>query len=283
MSATQEVVPSDHRARLRVWLETPRVRNTIMGVILINAISLGLSTSASITLRIGEVLSIIDTVVITIFVLEMILKLYAFGWRFFRSAWNVFDLSIVVISLVPSGGNLSVLRAMRVIRAMRLLSGIPQMRAVIMALLDAMPGMGAVIVLLGIVYYIFAVMATQLFSADFPQWFGTVGESLYTLFQIMTLESWSMGIVRPVMEKYPQAWLLFVPFITTTAFAVLNLFIGLLVNTMQAAVEAEGEKEMARMEQAMVDRNDELIRQIAELRALIETQIEKQGERKDDR
>jgi voltage-gated sodium channel len=199
-------------------------------------------------------------------------KLFAYGWRFFMSAWNVFDLFIVVISVLPASGNLSVLRALRVIRAMRLLSGIPSMRKVIVALLDALPGMGAVVILLGIVYYIFAVMATLLFGQSFPQWFGTIGESLYSLFQIMTLESWSMGIVRPVMELYPQAWMLFVPFITTTAFAVLNLFIGLLVNTMQAAVEAEGEKELARVERMMDERTLALQAQIAELKSILERQ-----------
>ncbi|MEL6233018.1 MAG: ion transporter [Pseudomonadota bacterium] len=258
------------RAQLRAWLESSRVRNTIMGVIVFNAISLGASTSPTIMAGWAGVLGIFDTIVIAIFIVEMVLKLYAYGLSFFRSAWNIFDLAIVTISVVPTSQNLSVLRALRIIRAMRLLSGIPQMRKVIVALLDALPGMGAVVILLALVYYIFAVMATLLFGEVRPEWFGTIGESLYSLFQIMTLESWSMGIVRPVMEDYPQAWLLFVPFITMTAFAVLNLFIGLLVNTMQAAVEAESEKEVARIEEVVEARTAELRDQIAELKTLIE-------------
>jgi voltage-gated sodium channel len=272
MTLEAQDMPADMRARLRYWLETPLVRNAIMTVIVLNALSLGVSTSRMITADWGWLLQAIDLVVITIFVIEMLVKLFAYGWRFFMSAWNVFDLFIVVISVLPASGNLSVLRALRVIRAMRLLSGIPSMRKVIVALLDALPGMGAVVILLGIVYYIFAVMATLLFGQSFPQWFGTIGESLYSLFQIMTLESWSMGIVRPVMELYPQAWMLFVPFITTTAFAVLNLFIGLLVNTMQAAVEAEGEKELARVERMMDERTLALQAQIAELKSILERQ-----------
>ncbi|GIX12596.1 MAG: hypothetical protein KatS3mg118_0555 [Paracoccaceae bacterium] len=272
MMANQAGTGDDLRARLREWLERPAVRNAIMAVILVNAVALGLETSQSLQARWGWLMRAIDAATLAIFVIEMALKLYAFGWRFFRSAWNIFDFAVVAISLVPSSGHLSVMRALRVIRAMRLLSGIPAMRKVIVALLDALPGMGAVIVLLGIVYYVFAVMATVLFGQTFPQWFGTLGESLYTLFQIMTLESWSMGIVRPVMEVYPQAWLLFVPFITMTAFAVLNLFIGLLVNTMQAAVEAEEEKEIVRLERMLDQRMATLEARLAEIRALIEGQ-----------
>jgi voltage-gated sodium channel len=143
--------------------------------------------------------------------------------------------------------SLSALRGLRVIRAMRLLSVVPQMRAVVQALLDALPGMFAVIIMISIVFYVFAVMATIMYGGSFDVWFGTLGRSLYSLFQIMTLESWSMGIVRPVMEIYPGAWAFFVPFIVITAFSVLNLFIGLLVNTMQTAVEDDPKDEIEKL------------------------------------
>jgi voltage-gated sodium channel len=95
--------------------------------------------------------------------------------------------------------------------------------------------MGSVFLLMGLVFYIGSVMATKLFGAAFPEWFGSLGASAYSLFQIMTLESWSMGIVRPVMEVYPHAWAFFVPFILLTTFAVVNLLVGLIVNSMQDA------------------------------------------------
>ncbi|WP_069299201.1 ion transporter [Neptunicoccus sediminis] len=237
----------NHRQKLVVWLEQPAVTKFILVIIILNAITLGLATSEQIVAATGGLLALFDDVVIVIFVVEMLLKLYAYGWRFFLSAWNIFDLAIVTISLVPASDSLRVLRGLRVIRAMRVLSAVPQMRDVIKALLDAMPGMGAVVILLSIVFYIFAVMATMLYGETFPQWFGSVGASLYSLFQIMTLESWSMGIVRPVMAAHPFAWAFFVPFIICTAFAVLNLFIGLLVNTMQAAVEEEQDAELERI------------------------------------
>ncbi|MEM1383690.1 MAG: ion transporter [Pseudomonadota bacterium] len=263
---TKTATPLDEtRARLRGFLEQEGVRNAILAVIVLNAITLGLSTSQSVYEAIGPFLYLVDTLVVTIFVIEIGLKLFAYGLGFFRSSWNIFDLFVVLISVTPQTENLSALRGLRVIRAMRILSVVPQMRSVVKALFDALPGMGAVVVMLGIVYYVFAVIATMIYGETHPQWFGTIGESLYSLFQIMTLESWSMGIVRPVMEAHPNAWAFFVPFIVTTAFAVLNLFIGLLVNTMQSAVEEETERELDRMREVLQVENAALSSQIQAL------------------
>jgi len=192
--------------------------------------------------------------------------LFAYGWRFFASAWNIFDLLVVSVGVLPDKQGLSALRGLRVLRALRLLSVVPQMRAVVQALLDALPGMGAVIVMLSIVYYVFAVMATLMYGAAFDEWFGTLGRSLYSLFQIMTLESWSMGIVRPVMLVYPMAWIFFVPFIVITAFSVLNLFIGLLVNTMQTAVEDDAEAEFEKLRELVRTETDIVDAHVIELR-----------------
>jgi voltage-gated sodium channel len=216
-------------------------------------------------------LNVVDRTVLTIFVAEMTLKLYAYGLRFFTSAWNIFDLIVVSLGLLPEGAGFSALRGLRVIRAMRLLSIVPQMRAVVQALLDALPGMGAVIVMLGIVYYVFAVMATLMYGDAFDEWFGTLGRSLYSLFQIMTLESWSMGIVRPVMKVYPSAWAFFVPFIVVTAFSVLNLFIGLLVNTMQTAVEADAEEEFEKLRSLVRSETDVVDAHVLEMHEEIRT------------
>ena len=258
--------PDGHRAKLGAWLDRMSVQLAFLAVIIINAVLLGVSTSDWMIARFGTVLTLADDVIIIIFVIEMVLKLYAYGHRFFYSAWNIFDLAIVIISLVPASESLSALRGLRVIRSMRVLSAIPQMRSVIRALFDALPGMGAVMLLLLIFFYIFAVMATVLYGDNFPQWFGSVGASLYSLFQIMTLESWSMGIVRPVMEAHPWAWAFFVPFIICTAFAVLNLFIGLLVNTMQAAVEEAQDEELERILNMVRDANDRAEGEMAAMR-----------------
>ncbi len=257
--------PNSLRARIRGVLERDEARNFILAVIILNGILLGVTTSQKLSPSSLEIIGIIDKVVIAIFVIEMILKLYAYRMRFFASAWNLFDLVVVMVSLLPQSDTLSVLRGMRVIRALRVMSAIPQMREVVKALVDALPGMGAVVLLLGVIYYIFGIMATLWFGEAFPQWFGSLGASLYSLFQIMTLESWSMGIVRPVMEVFPWAWAFFVPFITMTAFAVLNLFIGILVNAMQAAVEAETEAELEKLRDLMRTENMAVAEQIEAL------------------
>jgi len=229
--------------RVRDFVERDIVRHTILAIIVFNAISLGLSTSEFVMSKFGSIFIVLDRIVLTIFVIELLLKLFAYRMSFFRNAWNVFDLLIVSLGLLPQSEGLSALRGLRVIRALRLLSAMPQMRAVVQALLAAVPGMGAVIIMISIVFYVFGVMATMMYGSTFNVWFGTLGRSLYTLFQIMTLESWSMGIVRPVMAEHPTAWIFFVPFIIITAFSVLNLFIGLLVNTMQTAVEEDTDAE----------------------------------------
>ena len=227
------------RGRLAAWLETPAVRNTIIGVILFNAVILGLETSATVMAAAGPLILMLDKACLAIFVVELLLKLVALGPRFFRSGWNIFDFVIVGIALVPSAQGLSVLRALRILRVLRIVSAVPSLRRVVEGLLTALPGMGSVFLLMSIIFYIGAVMATKLFSASFPEWFGSIGASLYTLFQVMTLESWSMGIVRPVLEVYPYAWAFFVPFIMVTTFAVVNLIVGLVVNSMQDAHSEE--------------------------------------------
>ena len=174
--------------------------------------------------------------------------MYAFRLGFFKSAWNVFDFIVVGIALVPSSGPLAVLRALRVLRVLRLISMLPQLRLVVEALLKAIPGISSVFALMIILFYVFAVMATTMFGNHFPDWFGDIGKSMYTLFQIMTLESWSMGIVRPVMQTYPYAWVFFVPFILIATFTMLNLFIGIIVNTMQTIHEQHTQHEVEAVE-----------------------------------
>mmetsp|Transcript_18034 Transcript_18034/g.27591 ORF Transcript_18034/g.27591 Transcript_18034/m.27591 type:complete len:263 (-) Transcript_18034:10802-11590(-) len=223
------------RTQLAAWLESPKVTTFIMGVIIVNAITLGLETSKTAMDFAGPLIIMIDRICLGIFVAEIIAKLVAYGLRFFRNGWNLFDFVIVGIALVPSAGGLSVLRALRILRVLRIISVAPSLRRVVEGFVTALPGMGSVFLLMALIFYIGAVMATKLFAASFPEWFGNLGLSAYSLFQIMTLESWSMGIVRPVMEIYPYAWMFFVPFIMVTTFAVVNLLVGLIVNSMQDA------------------------------------------------
>ncbi len=218
--------------RVRALLETPWFERAIIAVIVVNGITLGLETVPAAMRAFGPVLLAIDQICLAIFVTELATKLVVYRAEFFRRPWNWFDAIVVGVALVPAQEGFSVLRAFRILRVLRLISVVPKMRMVVMALLHAIPGMGSVVALLTLVFYVFAVMATKLFGASFPDWFGNIGASFYSLFQIMTLESWSMGIVRPVMEVYGWAWAFFVPFILLTTFAVLNLFIAIIVNAM---------------------------------------------------
>ena len=218
---------------------SPIVQWVVIVAIVVNGIVLGLETAPGIMARFGPLLIAIDTACLSLFVVEIAAKLFAQGPRFFRDGWNIFDFLVVAVSLIPQSGGLSILRALRVLRVLRLASALPQMRRVVEGLIDALPGMGTVFLMMSLIFYVAAVIATKLFGAGFPDWFGTIGASLYTLFQVMTLESWSMGIVRPVMEAYPYAWAFFVPFILITTFAVANLVVGLIVNSMQDVVEED--------------------------------------------
>ncbi len=227
------------RERVGSWLDLPRVQNAIMMVIIFNAFVLGLETSEQVMAASGPLIKFLDSLCLAIFVAELLLKLYARRLSFFRSGWNFFDFIIIGIALIPSSDGLSVLRALRILRVLRVISVAPRLRRVVEGFVTALPGMGSVFLLMAILFYIGAVMATKLFGNAFPDWFGSLGLSAYSLFQIMTLESWSMGIVRPVMTEFPYAWAFFVPFIMVTTFAVVNLLVGLIVNSMQEAHSVE--------------------------------------------
>ena len=228
-----------HGETLRRIIESPLFQRVIIGLIVINAIMLGLETSDAVMARIGGGLILADRLIVAVFVLEILAKIVAYRRDFLRDPWNLFDFTVIGLSILPATNAFSVFRAFRVLRVLRLVSAVPSMRQVVLGLLNAIPGMATTAGLLLLAFYVFAVIATEMFGSSFREWFGSLGASMYSLFQIMTLESWSMGIVRPVMEVYPWAWAFFVPFIIVTSFAVLNLFVAIIVNAMSAESVAE--------------------------------------------
>ncbi len=265
---------SEWRARLRTLVESPAWERTILAIIIMNAVTLGLETSDSVMARMGPLLLTLDAIFLTIFVIEIAARLIAHGARFWRDPWSVFDFTVVAVALIPTTESLSGLRALRILRALRLISAVPSMRRVVAGLFRAIPGMTAVVALLALIFYVFSVMATMLYGDTFPEYFGTIGESAYSLFQIMTLESWSQGIVRPVLEVHPLAWLFFIPFILMTSFAVLNLFIGIIVDSMQEqarerleALQGQGLSDAESQRQALEEEHDW---QASEFRKLME-------------
>jgi voltage-gated sodium channel len=238
------------QGRLRSFIDRPATQRTILALILLNALVLGLETSPALMAAYGPLLVALDQAILGMFVVEIAARLLVHRWAFFRDPWSVFDFVVVGIALVPATGQLAVLRALRVLRVLRILTIVPSMRRVVGALLSAIPGLSSIALVLLLIYYVFAVIATNLFAATYPEWFGDIGRSLYTLFQIMTLESWSMGIARPVMENFPYAWAFFVPFILIATFTMLNLFVAIIVSAMQTYEEQDPRGTVAVVEQA---------------------------------
>ncbi len=251
------------KQRLGAIIANPRFEYFILVLITINAIVLGMETSEWIMSHIGPLLLALDTLILWVFVAEILARWIVNFKGFWHDPWRIFDFVVVAVALVPTTGALSVLRAFRILRVLRLISTIPALKRVVSGLLSALPGMGSIVFLLALIFYVFAVISTKLFKDAFPEWFGSIGESSYTLFQIMTLESWSMGIVRPVMEQFPLAWILFVPFIIMTAFTVLNLFIGVIVDAMQSEHEAEAKAGR----DAMLSETEQVLIEVRALRA----------------
>lgn len=233
---TAASAPWFSRAGVDGFVHSKRVQNTVIVVILINAVILGVETVGSLSPQVRDVLHLLDALCLGIFVVEIGLKLYAQGWRFFTSAWNVFDFIVIAVALVPSSGGFAVLRALRVLRVLRLISVVPALRRVVDALVRAIPGIASIALLLAIIFYVGAVMATTLFGKTFPVLFGDLGASLFSLFQIMTLDNWSV-IVRDVTVELPWAPWFFIPFVLISALTVLNLFIAVIVDAMQGLDE----------------------------------------------
>lgn len=228
---------SDLRLRERacVLIESVRFEKAITTIIFANAITLGIETSPLAVARFGTLLEVIDKAVLGVFVVELLARMFVYRSRFFWDPWRMFDFVIVGLALLPAAGAFTVLRALRVLRVLRLISRVKSMRAVVGALLAALPGMASIIGLMALVLYIAAVMATKLFSAIAPDLFGDLGASLFTLFQVMTVEGWP-DIARGVMAQSPHAWIFFVAYLLIATFTVLNLFIAVVVNAMQSQV-----------------------------------------------
>jgi voltage-gated sodium channel len=273
------------RERLHEKLESAPVQKTVIAVIILNGIVLGLETSPQLGTLFGDALRQLDRLCLTFFVVEIALALVAMGPRFFRDPWRIFDFTVVGIALLPAAGAFSVLRSLRILRVLRLVSAAPQMRSVIQALLAAIPGLSSICFLLLLIFYVAAVIATNLFAGAFPEWFGSIGASLYTLFQVMTLESWSMGIARPVLAEFPYAWMFFVPFIMIMTFTMLNLFIAVIVNAIQSQTESAQSQQTEKIEHlaheaesSLHDDIGRLRREIGELKELLQRREVAQGD-----
>ncbi len=265
MSAALQGTQSKWHARARALIEHPRFDQMIIVLIVANAITLGLETSAAVMARLGGFLLAFDRAVLAVFVIELLLRVFVFRRRFFHDPWRVFDFVVVAIALLPSSGAVGILRALRVLRVLRLVSMVPSMRSVVGALLKAIPGMASIIGLMALVLYVSAVMATKLFGAIAPAYFGSLGASLFTLFQVMTVEGWP-EIARGVMEQAPYAWIFFVTYLLIATFMVLNLFIAVVVNAMQSHVTDDIKEDGAAQTQLILGEIRALRQEVAKVR-----------------
>ncbi|EED32291.1 voltage-gated sodium channel subunit [gamma proteobacterium NOR5-3] len=262
--AYQQILEKLKDALGQAWFQ-----KLITALIILNAVILGMETSPDIMARYGNLIHQLDAVILSVFVFEIGARVIAHRRAFWRDPWSVFDFIVVAIALIPAAGPLAVLRTLRVLRVLRLLTLAPSMRKVVGALLSALPGLASIGVVLMILYYVAAVIATGLFSADMPAEFGNLGRTFFTLFQVMTLESWASQIARPAMTHSPMAWLFFVIFILGTTFTMLNLFIGIIVD----AVEHYTEQEVTEARDSITAGQDELRQDLGQELETIAKQI----------
>jgi voltage-gated sodium channel len=257
-----------NREKVKQFVEKKSVQNFIIALIIFNSITIGMETSVAIMNSIGSTLLLIDKIILAIFVIEILLKLYAYGFGFFKSGWNIFDFSIVAIALLPASGSLAILRALRIFRSLRLIKNVPRLRFIVESLFHSLPSLLWIFVLLALVFYVFAVIGTKLFGTAFPEWFGNIGASLFSLFQIMTLEGWA-EISRSVMNVYPLSNIYFILFILLASYTTLNIFIAIVVNTMSEVQQKTSNEGVEKIENFIIDENEELKRDIRILKEQI--------------
>lgn len=261
--------------KAKKFVEGHLFQNFILAVIVLNAAIMGILTAQHLPAGIRQVLTILDTACLWIFIAELLIKFVIYRLQFFRNGWNLFDLTVVILSLFSEFSFFSVFRIFRIfrvlrslkalksLRAFRMVSSLKNLRIIVDAIGSSIPGICWSGMLLLLVYYIFSIMGTTLFGPQFPDWFGSIGKSFYTLFQVMTLESWSMGISRPVMEVFSWAWLYFVPFVLCTSFLIMNVVVGIVVNAISEVSESQATEERETSEE---DVQAQLRRELASLR-----------------
>ena len=284
--------------RLGRFVDSDPFQHGVLAVIVLAAVLVGLETSRDLVASHGSLLHTLDQVVLGIFALEAALKIGRHGrrwYRYFADPWNVFDFLIVVVCLLPVGGQYAaVLRLARVLRALRLVTAVPRLQLLVGSLLKSIPSLGYVGLLLTVLFYVYAVMGIFLFRGNDPVHFQDLSTSLLTLFRVVTLEDWTdvMYIQMYGSDAYPgyadfaQAHLretslgrpllgaaFFVSFVMFGTMIMLNLFIGVIINSMS---EAEGEKE-AEERRRHLERDGEI--SVGDEIRLIEEEVEKLGRR----
>ncbi len=256
----------------RKLVRAPLFERAIIGLILLNALILGLETNATLAENFGNWFELGHQLILTAFIIEALLKISAVAPRFklyFGDGWNLFDFSVVVFSLLPATGELAMIA--RLLRVLRLISTLPELRLIVATLIRSIPSMANIMLLMSIIFYIYAIAGFHLFHLHDPEYWGTLGLSLLTLFRVVTLEDWT-DIMYTAMETLPWAWAYFVSFVVIGTFVIINLFIAVVLNNLEEA-KAERLEELRQP----VSR-DELLKELASTQQAI-TRLQKQMER----
>ena len=269
MHIEHHIAKTSWQQKVEDFVDNAIIQHAIVVLIILNAALLGLETSSEVMSAYGPELVVLDHVILGIFIIELVLLIIARGTDFFKDPWSVFDFVVIAIAVVPATESLSVLRALRVLRVLRLINKVESMRKVVGGLLSCLPSLASVVSLILIIFYVSAVIATNLFGQAFPELFGGMGNTAFTLFQVMTLESWSDGIARPVMEKFPYAWIFFILFILIATFVIVNLFIAVIVDSLTSGSSSE-DNQAARNQSDVLRLEMQAMRQeLRELKALV--------------
>ena len=269
-------------------------------VIIINTVSLGLETSRDITENFRNILIMIDQICLWIFVIELIFKVVAYNKRFFGekrtdedgeyfhwNKWNISDLIIVIVSFVASLPYFTVFRVFRVFRSFKVIKAVRSFRAVksfkivnefsslrltFKGLVRAIPGILWTFAFLAVFAYVYAIIGTNMFCEESPNYFGTLGTSLLTLCQITTFDSWFSGVARPIIKIYPLAWIYFVSYVFIAASIIMNVIVGIIVDSM--GKERERDREQEKLKRAD-SKNEITLEKLSEQIAELQKQIEK--------
>lgn len=249
-------------------VESRRFNAFIIAVILVNAVLVGLETSAAVLARYGPALELVNMLVVGIFIVEIALRITSYWPRplaFFRDGWNVFDFSVVALSLLPAAGSFAtVARLARLLRVVRLVSVVPELRLIVGTMLRSFSSMIAIVLLLLLVVYVYAVLGYHLFGQADPDRWGDLGTAVRTLFEALTLEGW-LEFQAAVIGRVPLAWLFFASYILIAVFIVVNLFIAVILRNLEKVEAEHAAEEMEKIPEPDVD--EDLLRRVETIRA----------------
>ena len=263
IATDSERSPPHWRARLYRSLTSRRVDRFVMALVMLNAVILAVLTYQWESGGWITALTGLDTAIAAVFVVEIALKVISGGQHYVRKPWNQFDMAVVAIGVFGAAYPLTVLRAFRVLRTLRLIRRVPSMRIVVESFMRALPGIASVLSVMLLFLFVFSVIGTRAFGETSPEAFGTLHDTAFTLFVILTLENWE-GIARPVMDAHPGSWTYFVGFIALNSFVVLNLVIAVIVNAMHREYDEHADAE-----------RDDILAEIKALRADVQALSER--------